>query len=48
MGRSFPNLRKGLDRDGPDQVWVRDIIYIRILSGFNYLAGDAGCLVQRG
>jgi hypothetical protein len=38
IGRSLPNLRRRLDRDGSDQLWVRDITYIRILSCFNYLA----------
>ena len=33
-----PNLLPGLTVDGPNQVWVADITYIRILTGFVYLA----------
>ncbi len=33
-----PNLLPGLTVDGPNQVWVTDITYIRILTGFVYLA----------
>ena len=32
------NLLPGLTVDGPNQVWVADITYIRILTGFVYLA----------
>jgi putative transposase len=37
-GPIFPNLAKGLAPAGPDQLWVADLTYIRILSGFVYLA----------
>ncbi len=33
-----PNLLPGLTVDGPNRVWVSDITYIRILTGFVYLA----------
>ena len=33
-----PNLLPGLTVDEPNQVWVADITYIRILTGFVYLA----------
>jgi putative transposase len=33
-----PNRLKGLDLDGVNQVWVADITYIRIRTGFVYLA----------
>jgi transposase InsO family protein len=34
----YPNLLKGVAVIRPNQVWVADITYIRILSGFLYLA----------
>jgi putative transposase len=34
----YPNLIKGMEVDGINQVWVGDITYIRILTGFVYLA----------
>jgi putative transposase len=34
----YPNLVKGLKIGYPDQVWVSDITYIRLGSGFVYLA----------
>ena len=37
-GPIFPDLAKGLTPTGPDQLWVADLTYIRILSGFTYLA----------
>ena len=38
-GHGFaPNLLPGLTVDEPNQVWVADITYIRILTGFVYLA----------
>jgi putative transposase len=37
-GPIFPNLAKGVALDGPDQLWVGDITYIRINTGFVYLA----------
>jgi transposase InsO family protein len=36
--RIYPNLVKGLEIKGRNQVWVADITYIRILTGFVYLA----------
>lgn len=32
------NLLPGMTVDGPNQVWVADITYIRVLTGFVYLA----------
>jgi putative transposase len=37
-GPIFPNLAKDLAPTGRDQLWVADLTYIRILSGFAYLA----------
>ncbi len=37
--RVYPNLLKGLRATRPNQAWVADITYIRILTGFLYLAG---------
>ena len=34
----YPNLLKGRDVTGVNQVWVADITYIRIVTGFVYLA----------
>lgn len=34
----YPNLLKGLEVTGMNQVWVADITYVRILTGFVYLA----------
>lgn len=34
----YPNLVKDRTVDGPNQIWVADITYIRIVSGFVYLA----------
>ncbi len=34
----FPNLAAGMIPDGPDQLWVADITYVAIASGFVYLA----------
>jgi len=34
----YPNLLKGLEVTGINQVWVSDITYIRVLTGFVYLA----------
>ena len=36
--RIYPNLLKGLEVRGRNQVWVADITHIRILTGFLYLA----------
>ena len=37
-GPIFPDLAKDLAPTGPDQLWVADLTYVRILSGFVYLA----------
>ena len=37
-GPIFPNLTKDMAPDGPDQLWVADITYVAIVSGFVYLA----------
>ena len=37
-GPIFPNLARGFRPTGPYQLWVGDITYIRIVSGFVYLA----------
>ncbi|MFC1935248.1 transposase [Chloroflexota bacterium] len=34
----YPNLVKGMAVTGPNQVWLADITYIWILTGFMYLA----------
>ncbi len=36
--RRYPNLLKGSKATCPDQIWVADISYIRLASGFAYLA----------
>jgi putative transposase len=35
---AYPNLAKGFNPTGPNQLWVGDITYIRLRSGFVYLA----------
>jgi putative transposase len=37
-GPIFPNLAKGFEVHGPDQLWVADITYVAIATGFVYLA----------
>jgi putative transposase len=37
-GPIFPDLAKGMAPTGPDQLWVADLTYVRVLSGFVYLA----------
>ena len=37
-GPIFPDLAKDLAPTGPDQLWVADLTYIRVLTGFVYLA----------
>jgi putative transposase len=37
-GPIFPDLAKDLGPTGLDQLWVADLTYIRVLSGFVYLA----------
>ena len=41
--RVYPNLLKGLRATRPNQAWVADITYIRILTGFLYLAVILDC-----
>lgn len=38
LGAAFLFVAKGLDPDDPNQLWVTDIPYIRLRSGFIYLA----------
>ncbi len=37
-GPVFPNIARGFEAHGPDQLWVADITYIAIAVGFVYLA----------
>src|SRR5450631_228763 len=37
-GLIFPDRSRGVAIDGPNQLWVADITYIAITSGFAYLA----------
>jgi putative transposase len=37
-GPIFPNLAKRMTADGPNQLWVADITYVAIASGFVYVA----------
>ena len=37
-GPIFPNLTRGLDLAGPDELWVSDITFISVSRGFVYLA----------
>ena len=34
----FPNLAQGLMPDGPNQLWVGDLTYIAVVTGFVYVA----------
>src|SRR5438552_18738827 len=34
----FPHLAKNMKLDGPNQLWVADITYVTIATGFVYLA----------
>lgn len=36
--KKYPNLIIGLEVDGPNQLWINDITFIRIIGGFNYLS----------
>ncbi len=36
--RSYPNLIKDVEPEGPDRVWLSDITYIRLPTAFCYLA----------
>lgn len=37
-GPIFPNLANGFEVHGPDQLWVADITFIALATGFAYLA----------
>ena len=37
-GPIFPNLARGFEVHGPDQLWVADITFVAIRTGFVYLA----------
>ena len=37
-GPIFPDLAKDLELAGPDQLWVADITFVAIATGFVYLA----------
>ena len=37
-GPIFPNLAKGFEVHGPDELWVADITFVAIATGFVYLA----------
>lgn len=37
-GPIFPNIANGFEIHGPDQLWVADITYIALVTGFAYLA----------
>ena len=34
----FPNLARGMEPNGPNQLWVADITYVAVVSGFVYVA----------
>ena len=34
----FPSLARGMEPDGPNQLWVADITYVAVVSGFVYVA----------
>jgi len=36
--KRYPNLAKGFEPSGPNQLWVSDITYIRLYKGFVYLS----------
>lgn len=38
VGAAFPFVAKSFNPEGPNQLWVTDITYIRLRSGFIYLA----------
>src|SRR3954468_20299263 len=47
-GPIFPNLAKDTTPTGPDQLWVADLTYVRILSGFVYVAVILDAWSRRG
>ncbi len=34
----FPNLARGMDPDGPNQLWVADLTYVAVVGRFVYVA----------
>src|SRR5215471_1498389 len=42
----FPNLAKNMKLDGPNQLWVSDITYVTIATGFVYLAAPAAMVLR--
>ena len=34
----YPNLRSSITPEGPDELWVADLTYIRLTTGFVFLA----------
>ena len=36
--RIYPNLRSSITPEGPDELWVADLTYIRLTTGFVFLA----------
>lgn len=44
----FPNLYRNVIPTRPNVVWVADFTYIRIASGFCYLAAHPGCVQSQG
>ena len=44
----FPVSRRSMMPDSPNQLWVADITYVAIATGFVYLAAIARCLVPSG
>ena len=36
--RIYPNLRPSITPEGPDELWVADLTYIRLTTGFVFLA----------
>src|SRR6478752_3100430 len=44
----FPNLAKNMKLDGPNQLWVADITYVTIATGFVYLAAILDAWVPSG
>ena len=36
--RVYPNLRPSITPEGPDELWVADLTYIRLTTGFVFLA----------
>ena len=34
----FPYLARGMEPDGPNRLWVADLTYVAVVSGFVYVA----------